>query len=241
MSRRAKRKEAVRALLMARDVDGLLSWARQERNPTTVLASLLYAPEELLRWRAVEGLGRLSTQVAEGGLEGVREMVRRAFWAMNDESGGLLWNGPEVIAEILWNVPALVTEYVNLLPHFLREEPFERGAAWALARLAPLRPSALTERADELLTLLRDDDLCRGDPYIRGHLGAAVSLLGRDETRERIRSLTDDRATITVYDSATGELTATAVGTLVSAALVESDVGGYSPLPPPPPCLTGET
>jgi hypothetical protein len=76
---------------------------------------------------AVEAAGQMAAVTAESGLEPVREVLRRVIWLMNDESGGVLWQGPEILGEILVQVPDLRPEFAPLLPPYLVEEPFERG------------------------------------------------------------------------------------------------------------------
>ena len=61
----------------------------------------LLDPDELIRWRTVEALGKVAVMLGERDLETVRELVRKLLWLMNDESGGLCRLSPELIGEIL--------------------------------------------------------------------------------------------------------------------------------------------
>ena len=208
MRKTAERRQQLRALLIARDLDGVAAWAQTQQNPFRLLFSLLFDPDEILRWRAVEAAGQMAAVMAEAGQESVREVLRRVLWLMNDESGGLLWQGPEVIGEILVQVPDLRTEFAPLLPPYLLEKPFERGAAWALARLARIQPALWQGREEELSTALADPD-----PFVRAHVAVALEALGRAEAR----SLSEDRTPISVYDLSAGILKRTTVGTLMAA------------------------
>ena len=100
----------------------------------------LYDPDELVAWRAVEEMGRAARELS---LEAVRELLRRTLWSMNDESGGLLWKGPEVIGAVLANVPALCGEFGPILAGFLEEEPFRAGTRWALWRISAVAPEVV--------------------------------------------------------------------------------------------------
>jgi len=201
MSRRAKRKQVARALLEARDEAGLLEWARSHRNAAKVLVTLLFDPDRLMRWRAIEGLGVVAAWIAETDLETVREIIRFVFWSMNDESGGIIWDGPEAIAEVLVKVPELRAEYAHRLPHFLDEEPFERGTAWANARLVQQDPGLFRHGVAELVPYLHDSD-----PGVRAHVAQALRVLVPERYDELTAHLQGDGASVAVYDFSSGEV-----------------------------------
>jgi hypothetical protein len=131
------RKERVRQLLRSRDLAGLVSWAGESRDPLGTLFSLTYDRDELMRWRAIEALGIAAAQIGASEIDKVRDFIRRLLWQMNDESGGVAWHAPEVLGELLFRIPVLIEEYGKLLPQYLRQSPFEAGAHFAMARLAP--------------------------------------------------------------------------------------------------------
>jgi hypothetical protein len=201
-------------LLADRDLAGLATWINQSRNPAAVLVSLLFVHDDLLRWRAIEALGKLVGGKADDDPEIVRDHVRRLFWSMNDESGSIIWNAPEAIAEILANAPELIREYSLKLLSFLQEEPFERGSHWAVARLARLRPNAFSEGAQTLAGSLTDPD-----PMIRGYALMALHALGVNATGKKVKVLLEDKGIVPGYDFNTGELTATTVRDIATSVL----------------------
>ena len=121
------RRESARRLLEEFDLDAIDRWAAGEPQAARTLQSFLFDGDELVRWRAVEAIGRAAGVRARSALEPVRELLRRTIWLMNDESGGLLWHGPQVLAAVLANVPALREEFGAILGSFLEEEPFRAG------------------------------------------------------------------------------------------------------------------
>ena len=206
-SPRAQRKETARRLLEAFDLDAVARWAESDSQATRVLQSLLFDEDELVRWRAVEAIGRAASVRARGGLEPVRELVRRTLWLMNDESGGLLWHGPQVVAAVLANVPALCGEFGAVLGSFLEEDPFRAGTRWALWRLAPACPRPVASRSPELEASLADPD-----PAVRGHAALALGAArggGRAE-------LACDAAPFAVFDYRSGDLRTTTVAEAAS-------------------------
>lgn len=175
-------------------------WAGEEPQAARILQHLLFDPDDVVAWRAVEALGRVASVMGRDGLEPVRELVRRTLWLMNDESGGVLWNGPQVIGAVLANVPALRGELGSVLASFLEEEPFRMGTRWALWRLSLASPEAVREIGADLAASLADPD-----PAVRGH--AALALRGTGATPDLER----DRAAFVVFDPRTGELRETTV------------------------------
>ena len=202
-----QRKAALRKMLEARDHEALIFWSRDERQATRTMFSALFETDELLRWRAIEGLGLLARQESTRDLERVREWLRRLLWNMNDESGGLMWHGAEAIGEILMNVERLIPEFVMILHSFHREEPFEAGTYSALARVASLQPQRVAPFVPFLQSGLADPD-----PRIRAHAARILALVGAPRADHPAwDSVLADDTPLTVYDYVTGELRETTV------------------------------
>ncbi|OGP57622.1 MAG: hypothetical protein A2V67_09375 [Deltaproteobacteria bacterium RBG_13_61_14] len=198
----------VRELLSARDLAGIETWAREDGRALRELSGLLFEEDELLRWRAIEALGRAAAIKAEADLEPVRNLLRRLFFSMNEDSGSIGWHAPEAIGEVLARVPALLDEYGVILAGFLHQPPFEQGTHWALARLAPLRPELFQEQVPALRASLGSPD-----PFLRGHAAAALRAL-EPGAEEAIRPLETDPAQLRVYDFASGTIQETSVAAL---------------------------
>jgi hypothetical protein len=206
-------KGELRALLERSDFDAVLRWAESARSPQRMLMSLAFETDVLLRWRAIDAYARVAALRAERDLEKVRESIRALLWLMNDESGGLGWNAPEMVAEILVRVPELIPEFGVLLPHFLREEPFERGSHYAVYRVASLAPELFGGSESELRESLKDPD-----PATRAWAALALRVITRNGCDELIRDLESDPDTFSVYDWETAELHKTSVGDAIRAA-----------------------
>lgn len=200
-----QRKDFVRQILLERDFKKLNQWANDDRNPLRTMISLLFEQDPLTIWRSIEGIGKVARIVADRDIEKVRKLIRRLFWLMNDESGGLCRRGPEAIAEILVNVPEIIDEYLPLLPSFLWEEPFERGTRFAIYRLITQKRSASESfkncAGDLLKSLEHDDELIRGYSYlILKEINNSGSL--------KIEIPKIQKTTIRIYDFQSGELSA---------------------------------
>lgn len=200
MSRRIERTR-VKEILRERDFDNLLQWAVSVRNPQRVLLSLAYDDDELVRWRAIEAIGKVAHARVESDIEKVRDLIRRLLWLMNDESGGLGWHSPEIIGEILVNVPSLIDEYGELLLAYLKEEPFERGSYLAVYRIASVNPKPYTKRVSELIESLNDSD-----PLIRLYTAMALEKINPEIFQKTTAKVLSDESRLTMYDFETGML-----------------------------------
>jgi hypothetical protein len=201
------RKSEVRGWLQRRDDEALLSWAGSVRNPQRILMSLTFDGDELIRWRAIEALGRVAAFQAQQSIERVRDHIRRLLWLMNDESGGLGWHAPEIIGEILVNVPELIPAYGSLLPSYLREEPFERGTHFAVQRVAHLDPTPFRDSVPELTRSLEDPD-----PATRAYAALALHAILGAAAEQVTRRAATDRTSFSSYDFETGQLRDQTVG-----------------------------
>ncbi|MBD3234188.1 MAG: PBS lyase, partial [candidate division Zixibacteria bacterium] len=92
----------------------------------------------------------------------------------------------------------------------LKEEPFERGTHWAIARLAPAVPDHFTEAIPQLRNSLMDTD-----SHIRGYSLMALKSLGVDIESDMLKQLSDDDGEVRMYDFGSGELKTVKVKELV--------------------------
>jgi hypothetical protein len=213
MSNRS-RKDEVKKLLERRDFDELGNWAGEVRNPFRVLLSLTYDAEGIIRWRAIEAVGKVAGILAAADMEKVRDFVRRLFWLMNDESGGLGWYAPEMIGEILVNVPTLIDGTAEILPSFINEEPFERGTHLAMYRVASVDARPFLKSAPEIV-----DSLSDSDPLIRCYAAMILAAIGNNRFCDSIRTLSDDKSAVTMYDFETGYLRKAEVAEIAKKAV----------------------
>ncbi|MGQ9533351.1 MAG: DVU0298 family protein [Desulfotomaculales bacterium] len=97
----------------------------------------LYHEDGAVRRRAAGAFGRAVARQSEDRPELAREVLRRLFWGMNEESGSVCWGAPEAAGEILRHRPELCGDFVPLLVSLLSDPALRRGVLRALARLGP--------------------------------------------------------------------------------------------------------
>jgi methylated-DNA-[protein]-cysteine S-methyltransferase len=141
-------KFALETALDQRDGSSLCSLASAQ--PAKVLRFLigrLYTAADGSREKVVWALGALAGEPELLGEEKVRDLLRRFFWWLNDESGVVPFGIPEAIGAMLAARPELQPEFLPLIcsmahdPGLFQTGPIERGVFWALGHIG--RPAAL--------------------------------------------------------------------------------------------------
>ena len=183
-------RELVRSHLERGALAPVLELAAGERRVVRSLVSLLYDPEELLRWRAVSAIGL----VAGSHPELARPLVTRLLWTLRDESGGIGWSSAPALGEIGRNAPALLRECVRVVVRYF-DEPFVLpGVLWAVGRLAPAFPEETREVVPEVAALC-----AAGEPAVRAHAAVALGEIGDGRGRTALAGLAGDASPARVY------------------------------------------
>jgi methylated-DNA-[protein]-cysteine S-methyltransferase len=87
-------KTKLRELLAEGHFEGIVEMAVEKRRVLGSLVSLTYDRDPQIGWRAVEALGLAARRVAKNDPGYVREHVRRLYWLISEESGGICWHAP---------------------------------------------------------------------------------------------------------------------------------------------------
>jgi methylated-DNA-[protein]-cysteine S-methyltransferase len=138
------RREELAEAVAREDGAALVRLAREALGPVLrYLAGRLYSDDEQAKWRSARALGVVAADHEIVSDERARDLLRRFFWALNDESGTVPYGVPEAIGEILAVRAELQAAFLPLLCAQLTEEdmaqtgPIERGVIWALGRVGP--------------------------------------------------------------------------------------------------------
>ena len=107
-NRRALREQIIRMLREA-DFPALVELAATEPGVGDMLLQFLYDPQDLLHWRALEGLGHL----AGAQPEQVRKLISRLLWLLNEDSGSFGWGAAAALGEIGRGNIALVKDIIS--------------------------------------------------------------------------------------------------------------------------------
>jgi len=195
------RKEQARQFLTERNWQAMCQWAEDDRGAVRQISALLLDNDHLMRWRAVEALGQFAVLKANNkDLSTIRRLMRRLMWGMNDESGSVIWNAPEAMAEMVSCVPRLADPYADVVASHYDLEPFPRGVHWGIARIASVRPDVFGDFRSMLKNALSNDDA-----YIRAHAALTLSRMGETSVADMIENLKKDNGEFEVYDLVTGQ------------------------------------
>jgi hypothetical protein len=132
-------KGVVMQMLRSGDRQGMNDLVVQQPRSIRYLQGRLWDPELRVRQNAAEALGCAAAEHHELG----RELLRRAMWALNDESG---MNGKyalPLIGEIGHEAPELVGPFVGPMTSYLWDENLRPGILRALCRIAEVAPGLI--------------------------------------------------------------------------------------------------
>jgi hypothetical protein len=210
-------KKRLKELLESGDLDGIADAAEQSRRVLGLLFPFTYNPDPLLSWRAVEATGRAAHRIALRRPKRVRSHLRRMQWLLSEESGGVGWRAPEVMADIVARNPTLFEDYIPIISALLETMApedlagFKPGILWAIGRLGPLALEAVPTLRKSVSAYFSDPD-----PQVRGFAVWSLTRLGAGEFLERMRELREDEGEVTLYED--GRLVSRTVGELVREA-----------------------
>jgi hypothetical protein len=195
---RALRRE-LRPRLVAGDIDAIVERAGSSHQVLGALISLTYDGDPGVAWRAVHALGRSAERVARSDPDLVRRYLRRLFWLITEESGGICWFAPQGMAEVARTHDSFadfVPITMNLLGEMAEEDlqHFRPGILWAIGRLGPLAEPHMDDVIADVEAALEHPDAT-----VRGLAAWALGETGRGAVVERHDALLEDPAPVTFF------------------------------------------
>jgi len=206
-------KKYLRELLQHRNTDELADVAARKRRVLGLLISLTYDPEPLIGWRAVEAMGAAADRIAEDDPECVRQYLRRLYWLLSEESGGVCWRAPEAMAEIVRRRPRMFSDYVPIIVSLIEQMAdedlvhFRAGILWAIGRLG----ARTGEEFDAVVPAI-EACLDHTDPQVRGMAAWCLGQCGRGALLAERNGLLSDQSEVDLYEG--GRLVRLTVGEL---------------------------
>jgi hypothetical protein len=189
----------------------------------SMLITFTYEENPLVRWRAVDALGRCAERLCSIRPEMLKNLLRRLFWLMSDESGAVAWHAPEAIGEIVRTDPTAFADFIPMVVALLDLEPEDRppflpGILYALGRIGKAQPDAVKEglaKICEALTVT-DAQARAMAVWCLGQLREQTALLQHPK-------LEQDRCPVVIYRKE--QLLPTTVGNLWAEATAASPAG----------------
>ena len=139
-----------------------------------------------------------------------RNVIRRAVWAMADESGNVPWAAPEMMAVVIKAAPAQYKDFVKIMVHNGLDSPMcHHGVLWAVGYLGDAYRSEIEPFIPKLMKFLdsKDDEL-------RGLAVWALKRLHYEPVFDKINTMTDDLAVAWIYED--GKLQQKSIGQMIN-------------------------
>lgn len=201
-------------------MDRLLETAGRDHGITRELQRLLYSGDELLRFRAADGLGQACRVIAPSDPGKVTGLLQRLFTSVsNADYGSSNWGAIDAIGAIIAGAPELYAGYVPTLHQFLEDGELRPRVLRALGMIASARPGLIHKPGVFFARYLRDDN-----PATRGYAAWLLGKLdytgikpGTGEVKKALQSACGDNNETVIY--AAGRLERKTVGQLAAEAL----------------------
>lgn len=208
MKTRRVLREEITGLLRSADFAGLTELAAADRRVGEMLLQFLYDPEDLLHWRALEGLGYVAG--AQPGQ--VQKLITRLLWLLNEDSGSFGWGAAAALGEIGRGNISLVKEIIPMFIGFLEEEFSRAPMLWGVGRLAEVAPDRLIEILPMIVPFITSTE-----PQERALAAWALGKAGYGGAAADLQILRSDTRPVAIYDRE--ELQRTTVGQVAREAL----------------------
>ena len=207
-------KNELKQALTGGDYDRVAGLALADKRTFGKLIALAYNKDELICWRAIEGIGAAAAAVSWQDQAAVRNVVQRILWSAREESGGMGWSAPELLAEIVIAAPRQFPDIPPIIVSLHSEDEEKVLLKGVLRAAGRMGESGITgiNGCDEIVRA----SLRHNDPQVRG-LAVWAATRADIDAGEIIGGLATDRGEVTIYES--GELVRRPVGELAREAL----------------------
>lgn len=149
------------------------------------------------RWYAIEALEVLAEHFAEQNDEAYRNVLRRALWAMNDESGNVPWAAPEMMAAVIKSSPQQFGDFIKLMITNGLDNPMcHVGVLWSAGYLGRDNLKEIEPFLPKLQALLQSKD-----SEVRGYAVWCLSQLQPENLQEQLTMLEGDTGIVHLYQN----------------------------------------
>ena len=204
-------KKEVESLVKAYEFGPLLAAAEVDKSILLKLKRLLYSADSLLRFRAAEAAGKVSTVIARRDQASVSRFLQSLFSSVTDTAASS-WGALDAIGEIISHEPGLFSQFIPRLSLLTREKSLLSEILRAMLRIAQTRPDLLGRASHLLITFLKDQD-----PQVRGQAALLLGNLRVGEAKDDLKGLLEDAGETEVYKA--GFLEKKTVGELAHESL----------------------
>ena len=204
-------KKQVTEYIQNRDYAGIMELGREKNTQVLryIQMNIWGDYRQLQRWYALEALEKMAASYGADNDEAYRNVLRRALWAMNDESGNVPWAAPEMMAAVIKGRTEQFHEFIKyMLTNGLDNPMCHIGVLWSVGYLGKENLEYIEPFLKRLTVLLKAKD-----SEIRGYAAWGLAQLQLPELEEELQALADDEGIVHLYLD--GEIRQTTVGEVV--------------------------
>ncbi len=209
--KRAKKQE-VKKLLAARDIDGLVDLAFDDVKTLWFMQRSLYDPDPDQRWLTAHIIAEVCRRLSTRKPGPVSDLLHRMFEAAAD-SAAASWGLIEAIGSIIAARPDIFGAFGRHLLQYLGHESTRNEVLWALGSLASTRPDLI--RAMPYYQIF--NFLASTEPLTRGLCLRLIGNMKATEVGDRLKSFLNDDSEIIIHEK--GLPVRTTVGELARSAM----------------------
>ncbi|MFC1791615.1 DVU0298 family protein, partial [Gemmatimonadota bacterium] len=110
-------KTTLRSLLQDGELEEIAQLATGKKRVLGSLVSLTFDDDPQVVWRAIEAMGMAAERLSPSSPHYVKEHMRRLYWLITEESGGVFWRAPECMAELAVRMPRLLASHIPIAFH----------------------------------------------------------------------------------------------------------------------------
>jgi len=211
--RKSSTKKEVEDLIRNYDLEPLLDMAAQDKRILRDVKRLLYSADKLLRWRAAEALGKISTVIAPKDPGAVSKLLQGLFTSVSDTASSS-WGSVDAIGEIICALPDHFSGFLPQLVQISRDPSLLPEVLRAMGKIGETRPDLLRRFSYPMIPLL-----CSPDSEVRGYAAILLGHLKTYEAKEDLIKLKDNMASIDIYRA--GQIEKTTIHQLAIESLAK--------------------
>ena len=208
-------KREIEALVRDYDIDTLLTLAFQDKRIIRDLQRLLYSADELLRLRAADALGKVSSVIARQDPGTISKLLQTLLLSITDTAASS-WGALDAIGEVISNAPEQFSGYTPQLYPLIADRELLARVLHALCKIISAIPEPFRKLRFGLMPLLEDND-----PEVRAYASIILGNIGDREAKELLTGLVQDHTGIKIYGD--GVFKKMTISELASMALEKID------------------
>lgn len=204
-------KKEVEELAASYQINSLMMAAGKDKKIVRHLQRLLYSGDDLLRSRAADILGNVSSVIARRDPGAISNLLQILLNSLSTP-GSAGWGSIDAAGEIIGRSPDLFAGFIPAMYQFLGDESLRPGILRALGRISMGRPDLIRNLSFRVMPLLG-----KSDPETLGYTAWLLGNLGAREAVSDLEKISGDQREIDLYNN--GEIEKHSVGRLAKEAL----------------------